>query len=74
MGDVIKLQNVTRLDLPPEDVLEAALKQEFDGVVVLGLQSDGEEYFASSLGDVGTVLWLVERFKKQLLEVETHAR
>ena len=35
------------------------------------IDMDGEEYFASSIADGGTVLWLIERMKLQLLrEVE----
>jgi hypothetical protein len=36
---------------------------------VLGYDAGGDEYFASSYADGGTVLWLMERLKKRLLQV-----
>lgn len=70
---IVKFSGVTRLDMPPHLILEGALKQEFTNVVILAYDKDGEEYFASSMADGGTVLWLLERLKKALLETpETH--
>lgn len=68
MGTVTVMQNVTRLDIPADRVLEAAGAAELTSVVVLGYTPDGQEYFASSIADGGSVLWLMERLKKQLLE------
>ncbi len=70
MSNVIRFNGVTRLNVEPDVVLEAAIGA-LDGVVVLGYSKDGEEYFASSYADGGDVLWLLERLKKQLLEVQT---
>jgi coenzyme F420-reducing hydrogenase delta subunit len=70
MSNVIRFNGVTRLNVEPDIVLEAAIGA-LDGVVVLGYSKDGEEYFASSYADGGDVLWLLERLKKQLLEVQT---
>ena len=53
----------SRIDLPPEKVLNAACDQEFEGVVVLGFLKDGSTYMASSYADGGTVSWLVDRVK-----------
>ena len=68
MGDVVNLGCVTKLDLPPDRILEQAIGQ-LEGVVVLGYDKDGQEYFASSYADGGDVVWLMERLKKKLLEV-----
>lgn len=68
MGDIVNLDNVTRLDLPPDRILEAAVG-ELDSVVIAGFKKDGDEYFASSVADGGTALWLIERLKKKLLDV-----
>lgn len=70
MSNVIRFNGVTRLNVEPDVVLEAAIGA-LDGVVVLGYSKAGEEYFASSYADGGDVLWLLERLKKQLLEVQT---
>ena len=67
MAKVIPLNNVTRLDLPVDRVLEAA-KDFLDDVVILGYDKDGMEYFASNMADGGSVLWLLERLKLTLLD------
>jgi len=69
MGVVVPLGNITRLDLPTNRVLEGAKDHCSDGVVVLGFDDDGEFYFASSIADGGSVIWLMEMAKKRLLEV-----
>lgn len=71
MGEVVNLGNVTTLDLPPERVLAAAAEADLESVVILGYDQGGEEYFASSIADGGTVLWLIERLKLALLKVPT---
>lgn len=55
----------------PDVVLEAA-KGEVEQVLVLGYDSDGELYAASSseLVDGGNILWLIETFKQKLLNLE----
>ena len=69
MSNVIRLPCVTSLDLDPDVILECAAGK-LKTVVILGYTSDGEEYFASSVADGGTVIWLMEKCKKALLEVE----
>ena len=68
MAEIIPLPAVTRLDIDPDRILNAAVG-ECDSVVIIGYDKDGDEYFASSIADGGTVLWLIERMKKQLLDV-----
>jgi len=68
MGDVIELGCITRLDLPPDKVLEKAIGQ-LDSVVIMGYDKEGEEVFASSIADGGQVLWLLEQCKLKLLKV-----
>lgn len=60
---------ITRLDIPCERVLNGALKANLKEAVVVGFDSDGEFYFASSQADGGDILWLFELAKKKLLEV-----
>lgn len=64
---VIRWRGVTRLDLPVDQVLGAAKDEGLKCVVVLGYDSDGAEYFASSIADGADVMWLLERLKMQLL-------
>lgn len=69
MSNVIPLGMVTRLDMPVEKILDAVSKQDLDGVVILGYDKEGDIWFSSSYADGGTVLWLLERAKKDLLAV-----
>lgn len=69
MGDVVTFRGITKLDLPPDRILEDAVGK-LQGVVILGYTKDGDEFFASSYADGGNVLWLLERLKKQLLDAD----
>ena len=67
--NVIPLGNVTRLNMRPDDILKQAIGQfDDDGVIVMGYDKDGDLYFASSIADGGTVLWLLETCKQRLLD------
>lgn len=68
MTNIIRFPGITKLDMPADHVLESALGK-LEGVVVLGYDKDGQEYFASSYADGGDMLWLLERAKKALLEM-----
>lgn len=72
MGEVISLPVITTLDTPPERVLDAAPK-DLEQVVIVGTRKDGSLYFASSKSDGGSVLWLFEVAKKELLEITSTA-
>lgn len=63
---IIPYTGITRLDLPPDRILEAAVGQ-LEGVVVIGFDHAGELYAASSYADGGTMLWLLEQCKAKLL-------
>lgn len=68
MGEVIDLPVVTRLDLSADKVLESAIG-EMDQVIVIGYDKEGDEYFASSIAGGPECLWLMERFKAALLAI-----
>ena len=68
-SNIIPIGGVTLLNLPEDSILEQA-KGKMDDVVLIGWDKDGELYFASSLADGGDVLWLIEKCKQALLEVE----
>ena len=65
--NVITLNMVTRIDIPPDRVLKEAIGK-MEGVVVIGYDKEGDQYFASSYADGGKVLWLLEQCKISLLE------
>lgn len=70
MEKVIPFTGITKLDMPPDYILEAA-KGKLEGVIIIGYDADGEEYFASSYADGGTVNWLLDRCKGKLLSIAT---
>jgi hypothetical protein len=65
---------VTSLDVPTERILDAAQEAELQGAFVIGVDKDGELYFASSFADGGTVLWWMEKAKIALMNVEYERR
>ena len=67
MAKIIELGGITRLDLPADRILEAA-KGRMEGVVLIGFDTDGSVYAASSYADGGTVMWLLEACKTKMME------
>lgn len=68
-GNVVSAGIVTSLDVPPSRVLAGALDANLTDVVVMGYTQDGDQFFASSMSDGGTVLWMAEKMKASLLAV-----
>lgn len=66
--NVVVLPVITKLDLPPERILNGALSADLERCFVIGWTKEGELYFASSFSDGGDVLWLWEKAKAVLLE------
>jgi len=60
---------MTPLDIDPSRVLACALDENMQGVVVIGYDSDGEEFFASSYADGSETIWLLERAKFRLMSI-----
>lgn len=69
MGDVVRMNMVTRLDISPDAVIEAASEANLACVVIIGFDADGNEYFASSKADGADVLWHIERAKHKLMVI-----
>lgn len=65
-AEVLDFTGITTLDIDPDRILQSAIGK-MDQVVLIGWDKDGQEYFASSVSDGGTVLWHMERAKLQLL-------
>jgi hypothetical protein len=66
---VTVLPVITSLDLDVERVLQAAIDAKMQRVLIVGLNAEGEPYFASSYGDGGTALWDMEKAKRALMEI-----
>lgn len=66
-AEILMFNGVTRLDLPPDRILEQAIGK-LKGVIVIGWNEEGDFYGASSYADGGEALWLLEVCKKKLLD------
>ena len=64
MGDVIEFPDGTVGDIPVEGVLEGGKLLQM--VCIMGYDADGNEYFASSSGDIKEINWLLDRYKQFL--------
>lgn len=67
--NVVNFSGITKLDMPPDRILDAAKGKLEGGVIVIGYDTDGDEYFASSIANGPDVLWLLERMKMKLLGI-----
>lgn len=67
--NVVHLPVITTLPLDPNRVLRRAWERGLTEVVVVGYTKDGEEFFSSSIGDGGDVIWHLERAKLKLLKM-----
>lgn len=66
---IIPFGGVTRLELPVDQVLDAAKEECAGAVIVMGWDHDDRLYFASSMSDGAEILWCIEMLKKALLEI-----
>lgn len=66
-AEIVELDVVTSLDLPPERILRKAAEAGLTEVIVVGLCEDGSEYFGSSVADGADVVWHLERAKWRLM-------
>jgi hypothetical protein len=68
-AEIVELNTITTLDIPAERILRRALDADLDRVLVIGYDTEGNEYFASSVADGGFSLWVMERAKLKLLRM-----
>lgn len=64
---VVYFPGPTRLDIPAERVIDGAREAGLTDIVIAGYTADGQEYFASSYAGGPDALWLMERFRHELL-------
>lgn len=68
MGEVVDFDGITTLSLDPDRLLQKAIGQ-LERVIIIGIDKEGAEYFASSEADGGCVVWDLERAKLKLLRL-----
>jgi hypothetical protein len=65
---VVELDVLTTLDIDPERILNRALAEEPESILVVGWSKDGSLYFDRSMASLPEALWLMEMAKKILLD------
>jgi len=68
MGTVVDFTGSTTLDYGPERALERLKECNLEGFVLIGYDAEGEELFYTTYADIQKVNWLLDRYKKYLLE------
>lgn len=68
MGTVIELETITTAAIPPEKILQGALKAALTEVVVIGQRPDGTVYFAMSTAEAPSVNWMLDCAKRLLMD------
>ena len=69
MGDVVDFTGITRLDIDPERIRQN-IPEGMQGLVVMGYDSEGEFYFASSYADGAQAVYLAECMKHMLMRIQ----
>jgi hypothetical protein len=72
MGEVIRPDFVTKLDVPIDDVINGAKETKFESIIVIGWTEDEGHYFASSTGDAAEMLFILELAKKRVIDEVTN--
>jgi hypothetical protein len=68
-ANVVRFNGITKLELPVQTILDKAAEAGLTEIVVIGIDADGDEYFASSQAGGPDVLWHLERARHKLMKV-----
>lgn len=66
-AEIVDFTGVSKLDLDPRRVLEAAIAAGLTEVVICGFDAEGNEFFSSSVADAGTAGFHLDRAKWALM-------
>jgi hypothetical protein len=72
--NVIALNVLTTINLPPERILNAALEADLAALVVVGYDKNGQYYFHSSIPHGATINWLLDQCKKRIIDEPSDMR
>ncbi len=67
MSNIIQFTGDSRLDIEADKVIESSLGQGINQVLIIGYTDNGEDYTASSTSDVKELLFMIEKFKFELM-------
>jgi len=66
MGEVVSIGVAPTLDIPVSEVCDGA--RNWQEVLIIGTDENGDPCFASSSADKYKMLWLAERLKAKLVQ------
>jgi hypothetical protein len=66
-NNVIRFTGLTKLDIEPDNILQKAIG-ELKEVLVIGTTKDGNQYLASSSSDAKNMIWHIETAKFMIME------
>ena len=68
MGKILKFNGITDLPVCAKEFLKNVSKIDFQKVLVIGLTEDDEFWFGGSFFEADTIVYFLERAKKEALE------
>ena len=68
MNNKISTLYAAHENMSPDDALKAAMSQDYDDVIILGYNNEGDLCVTSSKTNRANALWMVEKAKQQILE------
>ena len=60
---------ITPYNMVPDVMIEGAKKADLEGVIILGVDKQGEFFFSSSYADGADVLWWLEMARLKLMDI-----
>ena len=68
--NIVKFPRLNKEPIAVSDILEQAMEEDLDSVLLIGKDKNGDYFLSSSECDVRQMLWTIEILKKELLEYE----
>lgn len=68
--NIIKFPCLNSEDIPVDRLLEQALSENLESVLLIGKYKNGDYFLSSSDVDVKNMLWLIEVLKREIMEYE----
>lgn len=68
--NIINFPCLNSEDIPVDRLLEQALSENLESVLLIGKYKNGDYFLSSSDVDVKNILWLIEVLKREIMEYE----
>lgn len=68
--NIISFPRLNSEDIPVDRLLEQALSEDLQSVLLIGKDKNGDYFLSSSDVDIKNMLWLIEVLKREIMEYE----